>query len=62
MSLEALTLGPFTQSLGWSADQVRCLVKELEQIFRGGCNIYLYNNLYVPRHTNQNSCLGRQDQ
>ncbi|MCJ1345371.1 hypothetical protein MMC31_003578 [Peltigera leucophlebia] len=45
MSLEALTIGPFTQSLGWSADQVRGLVKELEQNLRGGCDMYMYNSL-----------------
>lgn len=52
MSLEALSMRPYTQAIGWTPGAVRIFVESLVRFLQEAMDVNLYNNLSVfPTHT-----------
>lgn len=45
LSLEAFSLAPFTENLGWSAARVREFIEKLRSILQDTTDEHLYNNM-----------------
>lgn len=45
MSLEAFSLGPFTEHLGWSAGAVRLYIDALVRVLRETRDVRLFNDM-----------------